>query len=269
MRSCLWLYLRKTALGRWLRRHPRIARPFRWLSFRLLPVTSEARLRVRSGPAAGLWLDLNPRWEIDTWEGGFELEIQDFVSRLAREGTVFYDVGASLGFYSLIAARQRARAFAFEPDAVNAECVRRHARLNGLEDFVQVVPLAVFSHSGQLGMTVTDRDRGHAMALVNPAAGPEDGNGSDGGSFPCVTLDEFSDTHAPPSLVKIDVEGAEVEVLRGAANLLARHRPKIVCEVHSPENLEAIRGLLLQSGYRMTLLDPGERFPAHIAAEAD
>lgn len=46
-------------------------------------------------------------------------------------------------------------------------------------------------------------------------------------------------------------------------------RPQVVCEVHSSENLEAIHGLILQSGYRMTLLDPGGRFPAHIAAEAD
>jgi len=61
-----------------------------------------------------------------------------------KPGSVLYDVGADIGFYSLLAARQSARVFAFEPDVQNVEALERHVRLNFLGAKIEVIRAAVF-----------------------------------------------------------------------------------------------------------------------------
>lgn len=59
-----------------------------------------------------------------------------------------------------------------------------------------------------------------------------------------MSLDEFAALHAPPDVIKIDIEGAEARVLAGAARLLAERRPIVICEVHGREERELVRQLL-------------------------
>lgn len=263
MRQTVWLFLRKTPVARWLRRHPRLARLPRWLSFQLVPATVESLLTVRFGVAAGIKLELNPRWEVEIWEGECETDTLRLLDSLLAKGSVFYDIGGSIGLYSLVAARKGALAFAFEPDPVNVECIRRHARFNGLEALIRVIPAAVYSRSGELPMAVTGRERGHAMALVAEAAAGE----SNLSSFSCVTLDEFSASHPPPSLVKVDVEGAESEVLKGAEELFRRVRPRLLCETHSEANEVFLAGWLADRNYSLRWLDLPGRAQRHLFGE--
>ena len=88
------------------------------LSHLLVPVHGKRKLRVRSGPGKGLVFELNPRWETRMWEGDHELAAQQVLQRGLQPGSVFYDVGANVGFYSIIAARLVGTAghvYAFEP----------------------------------------------------------------------------------------------------------------------------------------------------------
>jgi FkbM family methyltransferase len=85
---------------------------------------------------------------------------------------------------------------------------------------------------------------------------------SEGPAIPCVSLDDFVNSAAAPAGIKCDVEGAEVEVLRGARDMLIRHRPWILCETQSPENSVTVRVLLEELGYTVESLDEIHLFAA-------
>jgi hypothetical protein len=85
-----------------------------------------------------------------------------------------------------------------------------------------------------------------------------------------VTLDEFSATHDPPDVLKIDVEGGEEEVLRGADEILRHIKPHVICEVHleagaAEGRLERVTAFLTDRGYDVEHLTPGLD-PIHILA---
>lgn len=246
MRETLWLYLRNSGLGRRLRLREGIARPLHALGCRLLP----KRCRVRSGPCRDLFLQPSPSWPTDLWQGNYEAEVQAVVDAMLGPGKVFYDVGGGVGLYSLLAARKGARVFVFEPHPANAKCIASHARMNSLEGSIQVVPLAAYSSSGQIAMGFTQH--GSQMALPGPDS-TLDGRGL---LAACITLDEFSRFHPTPTLVKIDVEGGESEVLKGSVELFERAQPTLICEVHDAKNEGYVRKWLAARGYSARWLEP-------------
>jgi len=161
------------------------------------------------------------------WLGSFEPEVQSFLRGHVKPGDVVYDVGAHLGFFSLCAARLGARVFAFEISPANLPRLRRNVQLNELS--ITVVGAAVWSTDGGVGLAEGATDSEWAVT------GP--------GTHPSVTLDAFAREHGAPQLVKIDVEGAEGHVLRGAADVLAS-RPVIVCEMHGADERDQVRAAL-------------------------
>lgn len=246
MREALWLYLRNSGLGQRLRAEGRFARPLHGLACRFLPKVC----RVRSGPCRGLLLEPSPSWPTALWEGTYESEVQRAVEARLGPGTVFYDVGGGIGIYSLLAARQGAQVYVFEPLAENARRIVSHARRNSLESSIVLCPEAVYSRCGRLALAFTQR--GSQLA-------PRGHGGDRGGrerEVPCVTLDEFSRTHRAPTLVKVDVEGGESEVLRGAGELFERVRPSLLCELHDAENARFVKEWLAARHYALTWLGP-------------
>ena len=157
--------------------------------------------------------------------GAAEPDLQDALSRCVGEGDVVYDVGANVGFFTLLAARlagASGRVCAFEPVPDSAAALRHNAELNGLSQ-VEVVEQAVADTCDPVAMSIganlaTARlgDRGERVVLVQ-----------------CTTLDAFAERPGrAPDVVKIDVEGAENLVLAGMAGLLSAHRPLVLCELH-------------------------------------
>jgi FkbM family methyltransferase len=195
---------------------------------------------VRRGIARGARLELDLQTEKRYWLGRYEPETQEFLRANVRAGDVVYDVGAHVGFFSVCAALLGARVYAFEPAPENARRIRRQAELNDLP--IEVVEAAVW-----------DSDRGvHLLAgdwTSEYRTAPD-------GSIASVALDDFVRDHERPDLAKIDVEGAEGRVLRGAARLLEAHRPTLLCEVHGEEARADVLGLL--RGYDVA--DVGSRW---------
>lgn len=186
-------------------------------------------VRVRSGVARGARLELDLTREKAYWLGHYEPEVQGLLARLVRPGDLVYDVGGHLGFFSVCAALLGASVVVFEPSPGNARRLRRNVELNGLS--IDVVEVAVW-------------DSVEGAELV---AGASDSEWwvTAGSGVPTVALDGFSAGRGDrPSLLKVDVEGAEVRVLAGAARLIAEIRPAIVCELHSAEARDAIEALL-------------------------
>ena len=212
------------------------------LPFRAIP--PETILPVVLGPLRGA------RWIIGSgvlgaWAGTYEATKQRAFAAAVRPGYVVYDVGANVGFYSLLASRlvgPRGRVMAFEPAPANLRYLRRHVALNHSAN-VEVVDAAV-----------SDRER-----FMRFDEGPNRYEGrlaAHGGiEVRCVSLDEFASTHAHPDVIKIDVEGGELDVLRGAAGLLASRRVTILLATHSEQLRRECRQLLDESGYSSTEID--------------
>lgn len=247
------LLLHAPAPVRSLRNLPLVGGLIHRVSHFLLPMNHKVWARVEAGPAQGLWLELNPRTGQNFVCGDAEVAVQAALAERLRHGMVFYDLGANIGLFTLIAARivaETGKVFSFEPDPENAARLRRNVAHNQFQN-VTVVEAGVWSSSGNFNF------------VQNGASSPDHGcgtfvpkdNQNQGASIPCVSLDDFCRTAPPPDAIKCDVEGAEIEALRGAANILQSRHPWIVCEMHSPANDQAAREFLAALGYTIRTLD--------------
>ncbi|HMD41193.1 MAG TPA: FkbM family methyltransferase [Candidatus Acidoferrum sp.] len=217
-----------------LRRVPVVGRCVSWAGAKLVPRDSLAWVQVQKGPAQGLWLHLNPRTGQNYFEGGGEPEVQEALQQNLRPGMTFYDIGANIGFFSLLAARlvgKEGRVVAFEADPEVAARLREHVARNSF-GWITVEEKAVWSEP-----------RAVFFARTDPATSPDRGLGhvvpvgaGDTIQVDAVPLDDYTCTQPAADFLKCDVEGAEVEVFRGARRLLKEKRPGVICEMHSEEN---------------------------------
>lgn len=217
----------------------------------LLPSSIEKVLRIETGLGEGLVLELNPRWENRMWQGSYEPSVQRVASQFFKPSKTVYDVGGGIGFYSLAAARLGARVFTFEPDPKNFDCIERHARANNLDGRFNLMRLAAFSRTGALLMESSARRHGHGHAHAKEIW---DSGLRESFEVRCTTLDDFAREHPTPDLIKIDVEGCEAEVVKGAEWLMREVRPTILCEVHNDELAADVEDLVRSRGYQATSL---------------
>jgi FkbM family methyltransferase len=155
------------------------------------------------------------------------------VRRLLGPGGVMIDVGANQGFYSLLGSRTvgpTGRVFAFEPAITERRKLHRNLALNRCRNVV-VEPLAVGSEEGSADFYLCLGHQGSWSSLREPAADMT--AKSQLVQVDITTLDAYSRRAGLEDidLIKIDVEGGELNVLRGATDVLDRFRPVLLCEV--------------------------------------
>lgn len=262
------LRLKFSGIASHLARVPLLGTFLRKFGSRLLPHGSLVWTKIEEGPVHGLWILLDARSAGDLRRGDREPSVQEALGRHLGPGKVFYDIGANAGYFSLFAAGfggDSVKVYAFEasPDVVSR--LTRTIERNALAG-VTVVEAAVWSENGEVTF---DRCPGSPDRMVGHVVEESGPKRSDCVRVPAVTLDHFVQTAPAPDVVKCDVEGAELEVLRGAVGLLRDKKPVVICEVHSHENLQALRPFFQQLGYRLRMLGPEGEFPVHILAEAD
>jgi FkbM family methyltransferase len=191
------------------------------------------------------------------------------LGRMLRPGDVFVDVGANAGLYTLFAAAAvgpSGRVIACEPSGREQARLRANLALNDFPQ-VELLKAALGDAPGTASLRLAERYlAGHnSMFLTPPGAVREE-------VVTVTTLDRVLATAARCDCVKIDVEGAELRVLRGGADTLARFRPKLLIEFN-PETLAAadtsaaeVAGWLGARGYRLFEIDPatGETFPVRL-----
>jgi FkbM family methyltransferase len=225
------------------------------------------RITVAAGGLAGATLLLDLQEEKDYWLGTYEPELQSAVAELVQPGMVAYDVGANIGYISILLARragEKGQAFAFEALPDNLERLRQNLALNDLGALVQVVAAAV-----------TDRS-GAAQFLVGPSGGMGKAAGSAGRqaeykqaiSVAGLALDDFVYTQGNPApqVVKMDIEGGEVLALPGMRRLLKEAHPLMLIELHGPEAARLVWDELSHSGYRICRMGAG--YPTVDSVEA-
>ena len=218
-----------------------------------MPRDSLIWVQVQRGPAQGLWLSLNPRAGGTYFEGGGEPEVQAALQQYLRPGMVFYDIGANIGFFSLLAARivgENGRVIAFEADPEIAARLRVHVTRNDFRA-ISVEEKAVWSEPSTVFFAradpTTSPDRGVGHVVANGTGDMIQVN--------AVSLDEYVRTVPAPDFLKCDVESAEVEVFRGAQRLLTEKRPVILCEMHSNENHWILLEEFSRFGYTCKSID--------------
>ncbi|TPJ40601.1 FkbM family methyltransferase [Mesorhizobium sp. B2-7-1] len=215
---------------------------------------------IAAGEAAGLRVfsrGADPNFA----KGTYELPVQEAIVSNLMPGDVFYDIGANIGFFSLIAARRVGpvgQVYSYEPVPRNAAAITRSCEANGLVG-VHVFAEAVGAETGRAELFLARHLGGATLAAVST---PPDMNGRI--EVEMTTLDDSIAMHGlrPPTLVKVDVEGAEVDVFRGMAKTLRVHRPRILCEVDdetkegADRKTREIADVLTAAGYTLSPLPP-------------
>jgi FkbM family methyltransferase len=211
---------------------------------------------IRHGIGAGLRFDAR-HGSFGYLTGTTEPDEQAALFRYLKPGGVFYDLGANIGFFTTVAGRlvgPTGRVFAFEPNPECAAQARRNADLNGFSH-IEVVESAVSAQPGRTRLHLGNTN------LSSTIVGAQ----SDEGLEVAVnSIDDFIRTQSAPAptLVMIDVEGAEIDVLRGMRETIVRDRPIIMCEVHwiNDEFFAYCRQNLLPIDYEVLPLGT-EEFP--------
>jgi len=162
----------------------------------------------------------------------YETQTAAFLARRIRPEMVCFDVGANVGAYVLQLAHWSApggKIVAFEPNKGAREVLARHIDWNGLSDRVQVVPVAIAAEPGE--QTLYAEGANGMSRLVQPNNSLAETARRE--QVPVTTVDAFcAANNIRPDVLLIDIEGFEIEALRGASQTILQHRPIIVVEMH-------------------------------------
>lgn len=186
--------------------------------------------------AVGLkfWIDPTDRFiGSEVARGAYEPHLTPAILAELTPGATFVDVGANIGWYSVLAARAvgaQGRVLAFEPDPENIDLLLRSVTSNGFAN-VTALPVAL---SDRTGTAVLQRYGGSNAALF-----ADDGaKGVGDHRVSCLPLDVFGDLLTRLDVMKVDVEGAELLVLRGADTVFSRYGRPVIFLEFTPSALE-------------------------------
>jgi hypothetical protein len=183
--------------------------------------------RLPAGIGRGIRLEIDFAHHTRLYAGLYEVELNSSLRRLCPPGTRCFDVGAHFGYDTLVLAKvsgTQVRSFECEPAL--AERMKRNLALN---------PQLAERISVSLAYVAAQSDPARRQVTLDDATLAE-------GSF-------------VPGFVKIDVEGAEADVLRGSRGLLAEHRPALVIETHDPDVERECQEILGGHGYKPEVID--------------
>jgi FkbM family methyltransferase len=217
------------------------------LPLRLIP--PQAVVPILQGPLRG------KKWIVGSgnhgyWLGSYEIGKRALFVRSIPPSGVAYDLGANVGYYTLLAAvlaGPRGKVFAFEPLPRNLEYLRRHISLNRIANAV-VIDAAVADKSGTVRF---EQDASTSKGRIGAQGGLE---------VRAIALDDWIDQGKlpPPALLKIDIEGAELRALQGARKALARWHPTIFLSTHSGKVHKDCLAFLESLGYQVESIDGRE-----------
>ena len=170
--------------------------------------------------------------------GEYQQSELDFLLSILTPDSVVYDVGANVGYHTTAFASRAGQVISFEPNPQNFALLEQNTK-----DMAGVTRYQAAVSNTQGTGYISDFDPavyGNFGHMTMSTSGVE---------VPCMTLDSVN--HAPPDLIKIDVEGHEYEVLQGCAHLLKNRRPVIYYEAIETPNLGEIYHMLTALDYRL------------------
>lgn len=219
-----------------------------------------------SGPLKGYRMRIDWQRYRGFLYGTWEPDVVQSIQNTVREGWVAVDAGAHIGYYTLLLARlvgSAGRVFAFEPMTANFDVLRENISLNGLTQ-AEAINKAVVNQTGPLQLSLPeqgDLPEGtsvHEFRGVRPV------------TVDAVALDDFfADRRRRVDFLKMDVEGAEADVLRGARALIETDHPTMEIEIHhfdGHRDRNPVPAMLEEWGYRVDWIDVSEAWTSHVLA---
>ena len=198
----------------------------------------------------------------------FNLETVDPVlfkvaRELVRTGDVVWDIGSSVGlftFASAFVAGPHGRVLSVEPDNWTATLLSNSSKkMSNRVAPIDILRVAISDTPGIAEFIIARR--GRAGNFLKESGGSTQTNGmAESELVLTVTLDWLLERYPPPSVLKIDVEGAEEKVLRGATKILSTIQPRIMVEVY-PQSKSNVTEILMRYGYKLydAEIDPENR----------
>ncbi len=213
------------------------------------------RTKIFSGVLRGMYFSM-PQLERAAFAlGTYERHLVATITTHVQPGAITYDIGANAGYLTLVMAKlvgRQGHIFAFEPDPKNIKALEANLQINGLSN-VTAVAKAVSNNSGIVTFASFD------YSLVGHIA--QDNTPDDANLFQVesTSLDDFVfiENNPKPTFIKIDVEGAEEQVLRGALRVLRDVRPVILAEIRGGNTWQNVSELMKTYNYGFQLLTGG------------
>lgn len=206
---------------------------------------------IQYGSASGVNLVIGEHITEVYLSGLYEPDVQAALVAHLRPGDVMYDIGASIGFFSLLGGKivgQKGRVYSFEPAPHAFKILLEQINAN---NFNWVMPFQ---------QCLSDRRRKVVFAVTGNAYGSSIVS-PDHRKFPTIefettTIDEVikNESLIPPTLIKIDVEDEEGNVFLGATETLNKFHPTIICEIHSSKSGRVVCPILEDYGYSCRVL---------------
>jgi FkbM family methyltransferase len=191
--------------------------------FRAIP--RDLAVPILQGPLRG------KKWIVGSyihgcWLGSYEFALQQLIANEVKRGEVFFDVGACVGFYSLLAAvrAEPGQVHAFEPLPANLAYLRKHLQLNKIKN-VDVHEIAV---SDEVGTKFFADEATRGMGKLDAKGGIP---------VRTSTIDALiqADEVPAPNYIKMDIEGTESRALLGAKDCILRYKPKLFLATHGTQ----------------------------------
>jgi len=204
---------------------------------------------IQRGPGRGLKIDSAGR-KLGYILGTSDYSEQRFLSSNLQPGDVYYEIGANIGFFVLMAARQvgdSGHVYAFEPHPQAVDQLRKNVDLNGFKN-VSVIESSAFDKDGTVKLDVGSDSGKSSVELRDDAEHVA--------QVDSLLLDTWSAEKPSPDAMKIDVEGSEVKVHHGSMKTIEECRPLLIVEVHrgGERFRETVSRKLQPLGYSATSL---------------
>ena len=185
--------------------------------------------------------------------GTHEPELQHALVELLQPGDVFYDVGSNCGFFTIIAAKlvgEQGRVIAFEPSSEAASEVRQNVAANRF-NHVELLEMALGDEDGQAVLYTSEQSAWGRLESTDhrkPLAYSRET------SVLVKRLDSLPEL-PKPDVIKVDIEGGEIAMLRGAMKTLFEAKPFLLVELHGTNN--EVAEIIEQLGYASVILGTG------------
>lgn len=206
--------------------------------------------KLNAGPAKGLVFNITLPWDKNIWTGTYEFDFSTILAREISKDSVCYDIGGFKGFMSgIMALNGASQVYTFEPLKENYEKIQELIKLNP-SLHISVFEYAVGSIDGLINFDVSEDP---SMNKIENSLFHNETGVKEKRNVQIFKLDTLINKMGfkPPDVIKIDVEGAEYEVINGAHSSLKQFKPKLLIEVHGYNIGKMILPKLKKYGYNI------------------